>query len=127
MNILTKRPTSRAPKQLYFRDPDGILIQLERPAYISPGAQRVSPSQQASQPLFKAICLDHITLQVSGLERFTAFYAGLFGSVERGTKNNASVRMETGEGLTWTTTGPGTNPVGIDHFCIAIEGYEPDT
>ena len=117
---------NRASTQLYFRDPDGILIQLERPSYSTPGARRASPSEQALQPLFKVISLDHITLQVSNLEKSTAFYAGLFGPVERGTKNNASLRMETGQGLTWTTSGPGSNPIGIDHFCIAIDGYEPD-
>ncbi len=35
-----------APAQLYFRDPDGVLIQLERPAYRNPGLERVATSKR---------------------------------------------------------------------------------
>lgn len=115
-----------AAGQIYFRDPDRILIQLEHPAYRNPEFERVTTSQAGPKPLFNPLTLDHVTLQISNLEKATAFYEGLFGPAVRGTKNNASLFTGTGQDLTWTTSGPGSNPIGIDHFCIAIEGYEPD-
>jgi catechol 2,3-dioxygenase-like lactoylglutathione lyase family enzyme len=106
------------PELLYFRDPDGTLIQLYAPGYRSPNWRRVRGTPTV--PMFKAAGIDHVTLQVSNLERSTASYERLFGHADSFT-NGASILTRKGD-LSWITYG--VNPIGIDHFCVSAAGYE---
>ena len=114
-------------EQVYFRDLNGILIQLDRPEYRNSAWRRADAPRLPSQPVFKPMWLDHITLQVSNLEATAAFYERLFGPVERqpqASPPGGGVRMKSRQWFWWGTAPD--EPIGVSHFAIAIEGYEPD-
>jgi hypothetical protein len=58
------------------------------------------------------------------MELTTKFYESLFGSSLSSTdKRTVFVRFGMGE-LSWISYG--VNPLGVDHFCVSVEDYEPD-
>jgi catechol 2,3-dioxygenase-like lactoylglutathione lyase family enzyme len=63
-----------ADDELYFRDPDGILVQLAAPRYRNPRALAIDPSPNPVRGLFAPLSLDHSALRVSNLERAIGFY-----------------------------------------------------
>jgi catechol 2,3-dioxygenase-like lactoylglutathione lyase family enzyme len=110
-----------------FRDPDRIHIELAAPHYRNRSMQ-AEPQKEfrpSTQPLFRPVALNHVTLQVSDLERSTKFYESLFGPSlsQSGGGTIPNVRLGVGV-LAWGTSG--VNPVGVDHFCVSVEGYEAD-
>lgn len=114
-----------AADELYFRDRDGILVQLAAPKYHNPRAQAIEPSPNAVQPLFSPLSLDHLALRVSNLERATDFYEALFGPSRRQSDRPvAGIRTASGQVVGWGTDG--VSAIGVDHFCVAVVGYEPD-
>jgi catechol 2,3-dioxygenase-like lactoylglutathione lyase family enzyme len=75
-----------------------------------------------------SFCLTAGTLWPANQERpctrGTKFYESLFGpSSGNDSHGEPYFRLRTGAfGLTTY----GVNPVGVDHFCVSVEGYEPD-
>jgi catechol 2,3-dioxygenase-like lactoylglutathione lyase family enzyme len=109
----------------HFRDPDRILIQLYPPGYRNRAIwQPYRSPRSVAKPVFKSAAIDHITLQVTNVEKSTAFYEGLFGPADH-EPNGTTLYLPSGQELACIDYGVG--PVGIDHFCISIEDYEPDT
>jgi catechol 2,3-dioxygenase-like lactoylglutathione lyase family enzyme len=114
-----------ADDELYFRDPDGILVQLAAPKYRNPRALAIEPSPNPVQALFAPLSLDHLALRVSNLERATGFYEALFGPSRRQSDRPlAGIRTASGQVVGWGTDG--VSPIGVDHVCVAIAGYDPD-
>src|SRR5262249_14742910 len=114
-----------AADEIYFRDPDGILVQLAAPGYRNPRSEVKPKSASAVEPLFKPLALDHLSLHVSNLERSTALYERLFGGVQRqNDRPMAGFKTKSGQVVGWGTDG--ISGIGVDHFCIAIDAYEPD-
>lgn len=75
---------------------------------------------------FKSSRIDHISIQVTDLPRSIAFYQKVFGlSILSEDKPNEIVRM----GTTRTIVSlHHKNPTGIvDHFAIAIDGFETES
>jgi catechol 2,3-dioxygenase-like lactoylglutathione lyase family enzyme len=59
------------------------------------------------------------------LARSTKFYESLFGPSLAQSASSTIPSVSLGMGaLAWGTTG--VNPVGVDHFCVSVEGYEAD-
>ena len=86
------------------------------------GAASVVQAQDASLKVAK---IDHVSIQVSDLPRSIAFYQNLFGLTVTGQdKANEIVRL----GITKTLVSlHHKNPTGlVDHFAIAIEGFNKD-
>jgi catechol 2,3-dioxygenase-like lactoylglutathione lyase family enzyme len=110
-------------RAVQFRDPDRIHIELVPPKYRNPRME-LNIDLRTPEPLFRPVGLNHVTLQVSNLERSTKFYESLFGPSSTGRMpGSPAVRFGKGE-LGWITYG--VNPVGIDHFCVSVEGYDAD-
>jgi catechol 2,3-dioxygenase-like lactoylglutathione lyase family enzyme len=107
-----------------FRDLDRIKVELVPEKYRNRGAEPQKGPQLAVQPLFRPVGLNHVTLQVANLERSTKFYESLFGPSFDGQRaQTTTFRLGMGAlGL----INYGVNPVGVDHFCVSVEGYEPD-
>jgi catechol 2,3-dioxygenase-like lactoylglutathione lyase family enzyme len=114
-----------AADEIYFRDPDGILVQLSQPNYHNPRAEPAPRPVKAVEPLFRPLLVNHIAMHVSDRERSTAFYEKLFGPAQKQAgRDLAGLRTASGQVIGWGTDL--LSPVGIDHFCISVEGYEPD-
>ena len=104
-------------------DLDRIKVELVPENYRNRGAEPQKGPQQPVQSLFRPVGLNHVTLQVTNLERATKFYESLFGPSSDGQRAGTTFRLGMGVlGL----INYGVNPVGVDHFCVSVEGYEPD-
>ena len=79
--------------------------------------------------------LDHVNLRVPDVRRSAEFYAKLFG-LEVGRASNAFASAGSRRGELWfvrlgqsflaiSPAAPGEKP-GIDHFCIAVEGFKAE-
>src|SRR6516164_3329406 len=106
-----------------FRDLDRIKVELVPENYRNRGAEPQKGPQPPAQSLFRPVGLNHVTLQVANLERATKFYQSLFGPSFDGQRAGTTFRL--GMGVLGLIT-DGVNPVGVDHFCVSVEGYEPD-
>lgn len=109
-----------------FRDPDRIKVELVPENYRNREAELQKESQPLVQPLFRPIGLNHVSLHVADMERSTKFYEALLGPSSTGKNGKGGRTIKFGKGglLGWITYG--VNPVGVDHFCVSVEGYEPD-
>jgi catechol-2,3-dioxygenase len=81
-----------------------------------------APSQAQETP-FKSARIDHISIQVTDLQRSIGFYRDIFGlSILDEDKENKIVRMGVTSVIVSLHEKP---PTGIvDHFAIAIEGFD---
>jgi catechol 2,3-dioxygenase-like lactoylglutathione lyase family enzyme len=109
---------------IQFRDLDRINVELVPENYRNPQAELQKGPQPPVQSLFRPVGLDHVSLQVANLERATKFYESVFGpSFGQTARGGTTFRL--GMGLLGLIN-YGVNPVGVDHFCVSVEGYEPD-
>src|SRR5215831_8034535 len=108
---------------IQFRDLDRIKLELVPENYRNPRAEPQNGQQPPVQSLFRPVGLNHVTLQVANLERATKFYESLFGPFFDQRARSTTFRL--GMGLL-ALINYDVNPVGVDHFCVSVEGYEPD-
>jgi catechol 2,3-dioxygenase-like lactoylglutathione lyase family enzyme len=90
------------------------------------GLAAASSTAQAAL-LFRPSQLNHLTLNVSDLERSRAFYRKLFGGPQWTVSPAALDSFDLGAnplGLYLNSRG---TPVGIDHFCIGLQDFNGDT
>ena len=107
-----------------FRDLDRIKVELVPENYRNRAAEPQKGPQPSAQSLFRPVGLNHVTLQVANLERSTKFYESLFGASFDGQRAQTTT-FRLGMGVLGLIN-YGVNPVGVDHFCVSVEGYEPD-
>lgn len=87
------------------------------------GGAGAAAAQQTTP--FSAAGIDHVSIQVTDLERSAAFYRDIFGlAVLDEDEANRIVRMGTDRVLVSLHEKPPTGVV--DHFAIAIEGFDQD-
>ena len=109
---------------IQFRDLDRIKVELVPENYRNPTAEPQKGPQPPAQSLFRPVGLNHVTLQVANLERATKFYESVFGPSFDGQRAQTTT-LRLGMGVLGLIN-YGVNPVGVDHFCVSVEGYEPD-
>jgi catechol 2,3-dioxygenase-like lactoylglutathione lyase family enzyme len=142
---LLMRVRSRGPEaggdrsgtpELYFSDPDGIVVQLQDPRYCG-GSGALGNVCAAPEPAPKRGLLalrgwSHLTNFVSDGARSNAFYQDLFG-----------LRIQAHQGPTAPVLGVGgvqflmfaggggrgatPRPASINHLCMNMEKFNPDT
>ena len=81
---------------------------------------------QPDKPTIRARALNHMTLHVSDPQRSLEFYQGLFGMPVQFRQGNAGGLLRIGSGpqyMALAAAGPGGKP-GIDHFCMAVDGFD---
>src|SRR6516164_797944 len=89
------------------------------------GLAAASSTAQAV-PLFRPSQLNHLTLNVSDLERSRAFYRKLFGGPQW-TISPAAESFDLGANPLGLYLNTQLTPVGIDHFCIGLRDFNVDT
>ena len=79
----------------------------------------------AQEPLIQPAAIDHVQLNCSILEKSVEFYSHLFGQKSRPLPGNRGSRLELGSNGMYLSLQPATaKPVGIDHYCIRVNGYQ---
>src|SRR5262245_48536461 len=129
--------------ELYFADPDGIVVQLQDVSYCG-GAGVLGNVCGAPEPapkngLLTVRDLSHFTVFASDAQRSNAFYQGLFGFPIQAHQGPSPIlgvgaggiqflMFAGGGGGAARGTAPAAPPraARIDHVCLNMEGFEPD-
>ena len=115
--------------ELYLEDPDGIVVQIQDPAYCGGsgplgGQCAATPEPAPAEGLLALRDLSHFTLSVSNPASSVAFYQELFG-LRVQTHQGAAPVLGLGPGPQFVMAAPGAMP-GIGHACFTMEGFDPD-
>ena len=74
---------------------------------------------------FKAASINHVSIQVSNIQRSAEFYMHAFGLPKRTATNPSSIRLGVGPShLTLRQEKPSGN---VDHFCLGIDKFSHDS
>jgi catechol 2,3-dioxygenase-like lactoylglutathione lyase family enzyme len=74
---------------------------------------------------FKAASINHVSIQVSNIQRSAEFYMRTFGLPKRTATNPSSIRLGVGPShLTLRQEKPSGN---VDHFCLGIDNFNHDS
>ena len=123
------RATTRmGTPELHIGDPDGLVIQLQDPAYCGGGGplgDRCPPPEPA--PTRGSIALrglSHLTINVPDPEATNAFYMKTFGT-DIQAYQAASPLMGVGPGVHFLMfIGAGTGQARINHACLSLENFD---
>jgi catechol 2,3-dioxygenase-like lactoylglutathione lyase family enzyme len=124
--------------EIYFGDPDGIVVQIQDPTYCG-GAGVLgnvcgAPEPAPSKGLMALRDLSHFTISVSDGARSAQFYQDLFGldiqtmqaqTPALGVGNGVAFLMFTG-GAGAARGGGAPRPASINHACMNMVGFKPD-
>ena len=126
--------------ELYFGDPDGIVVQLQDPSYCGGGGplgavcSAVEPAK--SKGLIGVRDLSHFTVFISDAKRSNAFYQQLFGFSIRSYQGPTAPTLAVGPGVAFLMFagvaggrgGAGTAPLSpsINHLCLSMDGFDVD-
>jgi catechol 2,3-dioxygenase-like lactoylglutathione lyase family enzyme len=123
--------------ELYFGDPDGIVIQLQDPRYCG-GAGALGNVCAAPEPSPKKGLLalrgwSHCTNFVSDAARSNKFYQDLFGLRVQAYQGPSAPLMSLGNGVEFVMFGGGgggrggaPRPGSINHLCMSMDNFNPD-
>jgi catechol 2,3-dioxygenase-like lactoylglutathione lyase family enzyme len=128
--------------ELYFGDPDGIVVQLQDVRYCGGGGvlgdacMNTEPSPKKG--LLAVRDLSHFTIFTSDSERSNAFYQNLFGLDVQAHQGPTAPLLGVGSGVQFLMFaggggagrgGAGAAPprqASINHLCMSMEGFKPD-
>ena len=106
---------------LFVPDPDGTLVQLWTEDSWSHLGQTAAPAAIPSpgEPLLHPTGIDHILVNVSNVEKSTAFYEKILGPVINPASRPRRTWFSGGGGnrVGLALIGPGQKP-GVDHYCL---------
>ena len=118
--------------EFYFRDPDGISIQLQDPSYCG-GAGALGNICHAPEPSPKKGLISlknwsHATNFVSDPARSNKFYQDVFGFKIQAYQGPSAPLMGIGAGVQFLMFGGGGTgrPAGINHVCMTMDNFDPD-
>ncbi len=127
--------------ELYFGDPDGIVVQLQDPRYCGGsgalGEICGAPEASPAKGLLQVKDLSHFTMFVSDAPKSNAFYQSLFGMKVRSYQGPTAPTLALGsvQFLMYTGGGGGARagappapprPASINHVCLTMENFNPD-
>jgi len=124
--------------ELYFSDPDGIVVQLQDPRYCGGGGAfgNVCPAPEPApkKGLLAVRDWSHCTNVVSDAARSNTFYQELFGlRIQAHQGPSAPVLGVGGVQFLMFAGGGGrgaanaaARPAGINHCCLSMERFNPD-
>ena len=106
---------------LFVPDPDGTLVQLWTENSWSHLGETAAPANIPSmgEPLLRPTGIDHILVNVSNMEKSTAFYEKIMGPIINPASRPRRTWFSGGGGnrVGLALVGPGQKP-GIDHYCL---------
>jgi catechol 2,3-dioxygenase-like lactoylglutathione lyase family enzyme len=118
--------------EFYFRDPDGISMQLQDPTYCG-GSGRLGNVCPAPEPSPKKgmIALknwSHATNFVSDPARSNKFYQDVFGFKVQAYQGPNAPLMGIGAGVQFLMFGGGGGgrAAGINHVCASMDNFDPE-
>jgi len=127
--------------ELYFGDPDGIVVQLQDPRYCGGGGALgeicAAPEPAPKKGLLEVQDISHFTTSVADSTRSNAFYQALFGLPIRSYQGptaptlgvgKVGFLMYTGGGGAARAGGPPAPPrqASINHVCLNLERFDTD-
>jgi catechol 2,3-dioxygenase-like lactoylglutathione lyase family enzyme len=117
--------------ELYFGDPDGIVVQLQDVRYCGGagvlgdvcGAAELSPRKG----LLTVRDLSHFTITSSDSQRSNRFYQELFGLDVQAHQGPTAPLLGVGSGVQFLMFAGGAGrPASINHLCMNMDGFKPD-
>lgn len=117
--------------ELYFTDPDGILVQLQDSTYCGGAGRKGSvclakPEAAPRKGLLALQALSHFTITVSNPQRSRDFYQQIFGlPVQVYQGPTPALAVGPGPQFLMFAGGPAAKP-NIGHGCFTMDGFEPD-
>ena len=115
--------------EIYFGDPDGIVMQLQDPRYCG-GSGRLGEACRAVEPapaagLLAVTELNHFTMRVPDAVRSNAFYQALFGFAIRSYQGPTAPTLAIGKvGFLMYSGRRGLTTAAIDHVCFNMAGFD---
>ncbi len=117
--------------ELYFTDPDGIIVQLQDTTYCG-GAGRLGsvclakPEPPPNMGKLALRALSHFTITVSNPQRSRDFYQALFGlPIQAYQGPTPALAVGPGPQFLMFAGGPSAKP-NIGHGCFVMESFDPD-
>jgi catechol 2,3-dioxygenase-like lactoylglutathione lyase family enzyme len=117
--------------ELYFTDPDGIVVQLQDTTYCGGAGPMGSvclakPEPSPRKGLLAVRALSHFTITVSNPQRSRDFYQQLFGlPIQAYQGTTPALAVGPGPQFLMFAGGPSAKP-NIGHGCFTMEGFDPD-
>ena len=127
--------------EIYFGDPDGIVVQLQDPRYCGGagvlGDICAAPEAAPRKGLLEVQDISHFTTSVSDAARSNAFYQALFGLPIRSYQGPTAPTLGIGKvGFLMYNGGGGAGRAGappapprqaaINHVCLGLERFDTD-
>ena len=117
--------------ELYFTDPDGIVVQLQDTTYCG-GAGRLGsvclakPEPPPHKGVLAVRALSHFTITVSNPQRSRDFYQALFGlPIQAYQGPTPALAVGPGPQFLMFAGGPAAKP-NIGHGCFTMDSFDPD-
>lgn len=117
--------------ELYFTDPDGIVVQLQDTTYCGGAGYSGSvclakPEPPPRKGLLAVQAFSHFTITVSNPQRSRDFYQALFGlPIQTYQGPTPALAVGPGPQFLMFAGGPAAKP-NIGHGCFTIDGFDPD-
>jgi catechol 2,3-dioxygenase-like lactoylglutathione lyase family enzyme len=132
---------SEGTPELYFSDPDGIVIQLQDPRYCGGagplGTQCAAPEPAPKKGVLALRSWSHCTIFGSDAARSNSFYQDLFGLRIQAYQGPSAPLLGVGGVQFLMFAGGGARGRGpaspaaasgsINHLCMSMDGFNPDT
>jgi catechol 2,3-dioxygenase-like lactoylglutathione lyase family enzyme len=118
--------------ELSFRDPDGLVIQLQDSRYCGGtgplGSLCPAPEPSSKKGLLAVRDWSHTTNTVSDRARSNKFYQELFGLRIQAYQGPGAPVMGIGRGVQFFMFADGgTRPAGINHACMSVDNFNPES
>jgi catechol 2,3-dioxygenase-like lactoylglutathione lyase family enzyme len=133
---LTSRILTRGDaRELYFADPDGIVVQLHDTSYCGGGGaagNECAAPEAAPKGLLAPLDLSHLTIFVADAARSNAFYQSVFGLRVQARQGPTAPLLGVGDKIQFLMFAGGSSargggaprPAGINHVCLNLEGFD---
>lgn len=108
-------------------DPDGIRLQLSPEdgwSLLNPATFPPETVSMQEAPVFSAVGLDHVLLNVTDPEKSVAHYQKFLGPAMPG--NNGRIWFQVGRSRIGLLKTPSAQHAGVNHFCISAAAFNYD-
>ena len=108
-------------------DSDGIRTQLSPEngwSFLKPPTFVPDAAVPQGEPVFRAVRIEHVLLNVADPEASAKFYEKLFGPIS--TRTNGRIWFRAGRSRVGVIKTPDGQRAGVNHFCVSAEKFNYD-